>query len=948
MITRSYIMNNISLLSQNVITNKDNAKLLTNNYKQGIKVSHELITQLNACEAFYFSVAFINKSGLAVLKQALIDLKDKGIRGKIITSTYLGFNHPNVFKELLMFDNIEVRIYEDEQIGFHPKGYIFKNNNNYKIIIGSSNLTQSALATNQEWNIMIDANSDNDFVEEINNEFKLQWQHSVSLTKEWIEEYEKTYIPKSIPINHKHQNIQPNLMQQEALASLSALRNQKKDKALLISATGTGKTYLSAFAVKNADPKRMLFVVHRENIVHEAMNTYKNIIKNHTFGLFTGNDKDINSDYIFATIQTIHKQKYRELFKPDTFDYIIIDEVHRAGAASYQELIDYFKPQFLLGMSATPERSDHFDIYKMFDYNIAYEIRLQQAMEYDLLCPFHYYGISDIAVDGISIDDKTSFNNLVTEVRVNHIIDKIELYSYSGNKARGLIFCSRKDEAIELSNLFNQKGYHTVALTSDDSEIKRQNAIDKLENDNLDYIFTVDIFNEGIDIPKINQIIMLRPTQSAIIFVQQLGRGLRKNASKDYVVVIDFIGNYEKNFLIPIALSGNYTYDKDSLRRFVSEGSLLLPGASTIDFDLISKKKIYEAIDQAKFNDLKIIKDSYQQLKDKLGRIPNLSDFDKYDSIDPLRIFQNKSLGSYHKFLSKYEKEYPIKFTRLQEKYLEYISNKLAAGKRIHELLAVKLCIENKNNIITLLKKQLRHDYNIEFKEVNYLPIINQLKQEFATGGAKATFQEAIFIDDDLNVHPQLKNLLKDKDFKNQLLEVIDFGISRYQRYYNDRYKNTDLCLYQKYTYEDVCRLLNWEVNAVPLNIGGYKYDQRTNTMPVFINHDHDAIHGGKYLHRFIDNSTLICFSKPNRSIDSDEIQRIYDEDNNHIQIHLFVRKNKNDTTSKEFYYMGRLHAIDEPINVKLPDNKNSAIQFTYKLETPIKDALFSYLTSKT
>lgn len=941
-------MNNISLLSQNVITNKDNAKLLTNNYKQGIKVSHELITQLNACEAFYFSVAFINKSGLAVLKQTLINLKDKGIRGKIITSTYLGFNHPNVFKELLMFDNIEVRIYEDEQIGFHPKGYIFKNNNNYKIIIGSSNLTQSALTTNQEWNILIDANSDNDFVEEINNEFKLQWQHSVSLTKEWIEEYEKTYIPKSVPINHKHQNIQPNLMQQEALASLTALRNQKKDKALLISATGTGKTYLSAFAVKNADPKRMLFVVHRENIVHEAMNTYKNIIKNHTFGLFTGNDKDINSDYIFATIQTIHKQKYRELFKLDTFDYIIIDEVHRAGAASYQELIDYFKPQFLLGMSATPERSDHFDIYKMFDYNIAYEIRLQQAMEYDLLCPFHYYGISDIAVDGISIDDKTSFNNLVTEVRVNHIIDKIELYSYSGNKARGLIFCSRKDEAIELSNLFNQKGYHTVALTSDDSEIKRQNAIDKLENDNLDYIFTVDIFNEGIDIPKINQIIMLRPTQSAIIFVQQLGRGLRKNASKDYVVVIDFIGNYEKNFLIPIALSGNYTYDKDSLRRFVSEGSLLLPGASTIDFDLISKKKIYEAIDQAKFNDLKIIKDSYQQLKDKLGRIPNLSDFDKYDSIDPLRIFQNKSLGSYHKFLSKYEKEYPIKFTRLQEKYLEYISNKLAAGKRIHELLAVKLCIENKNNIITLLKKQLRHDYNIEFKEVNYLPIINQLKQEFATGGAKATFQEAIFIDDDLNVHPQLKNLLKDKDFKNQLLEVIDFGISRYQRYYNDRYKNTDLCLYQKYTYEDVCRLLNWEVNAVPLNIGGYKYDQRTNTMPVFINHDHDAIHGGKYLHRFIDNSTLICFSKPNRSIDSDEIQRIYDEDNNHIQIHLFVRKNKNDTTSKEFYYMGRLHAIDEPINVKLPDNKNSAIQFTYKLETPIKDALFSYLTSKT
>ncbi len=941
----SNLQSNTILYTYNTVNNNQ-PKLLLNNYKQGIKISHELITQLNTCDTFYFSVAFINKSGLAVLKQTLIDLKDKGIKGKIITSTYLGFNHPNVFKELLMFDNIEVRIFENEQIGFHPKGYIFKNNNNYKIIIGSSDLTQSALATNQEWNIMIDANSSHNLVDEITHEFKTQWKHSISLTKEWIEAYEKTYIPKNMPINHKHQNIQPNIMQQEALASLKTLRNNHKNKALLISATGTGKTYLSAFDVKNVAPKRILFVVHRENIVHDAMNTYKNIIKNHTFGFFTGNNKDIYSDYIFSTIQTIHKQEYREMFEPDTFDYIIIDEVHRAGANSYQELINYFKPKFLLGMSATPERSDHFDIYKMFDYNIAYEIRLQQAMEYDLLCPFHYYGIADISIDGININDKTAFNNLVTEARVQHIIDKINLYGYSGNKVRGLVFCSRKDEAIELSNLFNQRGYHTAALTADDSETKRQKAIDKLENDILDYIFTVDIFNEGIDIPKVNQIIMLRPTQSTIIFVQQLGRGLRKNTSKDYVVIIDFIGNYEKNFLIPIALSGNYTYNKDSLRRFVNDGSLLLPGTSTINFDLISKKKIYASIDQARFNDLKIIRDSYQELKCKLGKIPNLSDFNKYDSIDPLRIFQNKSLGSYHKFLSKYEKEYMIKFTPLQEKYLEYVSNKFAAGKRIHELLAIKLCIKNKNNIIPLLKKQLFDEYNIKFKEINYLPIINQLKQEFATGGAKATFQDAIFIDNNLNTHPQLTNLLKDNNFKNQLLEVIDFGINRYKQYYNNTYKNTDLCLYQKYTYEDVCRLLNWEVNAVPLNIGGYKFDQRTNTMPVFINHDHDASHGGKYLHRFIDAGTLICFSKPNRSIDSDEIQRIYNEDKNHIQIHLFVRKNKNDSTSKEFYYMGQLHAIDKPINVKLPDNKNSAIQFTYKLETPIKEELFNYITS--
>ena len=392
-------------------------------------------------------------------------------------------------------------------------------------------------------------------------------------------------------------------MQIAALNALKSIRNENKNKALLISATGTGKTYLSAFDVKAFNPKRMLFVVHRENIAQNAMMSFQKIINNHSFGIFTGNKKETDADYIFSTIQTIHKQEYRKMFDPDDFDYIIIDEVHRAGANSYQELINYFKPKFMLGMSATPERSDDFDIYQMFDYNIAYEIRLQQAMEYDLLCPFHYYGITDLQVNGVSLEDKSDFNHLTSQSRVDHIIEQINNYGFSGDRVRGLVFCSRKDEAKELSNLFNQRGYKTVALTGEDDENKRRDAMDKLETDDsvdyLDYIFTVDIFNEGIDIPKVNQVIMLRPTESAIVFVQQLGRGLRKDHSKEYVVVIDFIGNYEKNFLIPIALSSNQSYNKDTLRRFVSEGSLLIPGASTINFDRISKKKIFESIDKA-------------------------------------------------------------------------------------------------------------------------------------------------------------------------------------------------------------------------------------------------------------------------------------------------------------------------------------------------------------
>ena len=605
------------------INNTSKTKLLTNNYKQGIKISHELISQLNSCDTFYFSIAFINKSGLAVIKQALIDLKDKGIRGKIITSTYLGFNHPNVFKELLMFDNIEVRIFENEQIGFHPKGYIFKHNNNFDIIVGSSNLTQSALSTNQEWNIKIKANICDDIVTEIIGEFNMQWQHSIPLTKSWISEYEKIYVPKIAIPTIKHQNIQPNLMQQEALASLKALRNDCKDKALLISATGTGKTYLSAFDVKNVDPKRMLFVVHRENIACDAMNTFKNLIMNHTFGIFTGNNKDIDSDYIFSTIQTIHKQKYRETFKPDTFDYIIIDEVHRAGANSYQELINYFKPKFLLGMSATPERTDNFDIYKMFDYNIAYEIRLQQAMEYDLLCPFHYYGIYD----------ETDYSGLrpvrgrYTEGDLNSVyIENAKRYNliykyymkYRSKRAFG--FCGSKLHAEAMAREFSRRGISAVAVYSNangEFSENRETALERLRDGEIRVIFSIDMFNEGVDLPEVDMVLFLRPTESPIVFLQQLGRGLRKNRGKEYLNVLDFIGNYEKEGKIPQFLGGEAYRAGDSRAQEIE-----YPDDCIVDFEM-RLIDLFRELDRKKQTIHELINREYFRVKDLLGgRVP--------------------------------------------------------------------------------------------------------------------------------------------------------------------------------------------------------------------------------------------------------------------------------------------------------------------------------------
>lgn len=938
-----------SLIDKNHISQKDlRMRLLYNDYQNNMKLSYEIESLLVDCKSFDFSVAFVSESGLAALKEKLFLLQKKGIKGRIITSTYLEFNSPKTFRELLKFKNIEVRIF-DNNIGFHPKGYIFEINNLYKIIIGSSNLTQNALSTNQEWNIFLTSNQNGEIVEQIRNEFDNQWEKSITLTESWIDDYEKYYIkPSKTKKPLRNHDIKPNYMQRKALNSLNALRNEGKEKALLISATGTGKTYLAAFDVKLYHPKKMLFVVHRKSIALKAMETFQTLIKDKSMGMFSGNQRDLEKDYIFSTVQTIHKPEYRSLFKENEFEYIIIDEVHKAGAHSYQELISYFQPKFLLGMSATPERSDDFDIYKMFDYNIAFEIRLQEAMEYDLLCPFHYYGITDLIIDDQIISDKTEFNLLISDLRVDYIIKKINDYGFSGNKVHGLIFCSRKQEAIELSKIFNERGYKTIALTGDDSEVKRQDAMDKLESDDedgLDYIFTVDIFNEGIDIPKVNQVVMLRPTESAIIFVQQLGRGLRKHEDKEYVVVIDFIGNYEKNFLIPIALSGSLSYNKDNLRRFIEEGSLIIPGASTLQFDEISKKKIYESIDAANFNNIKIIKESYFELKGKLGRIPHLSDFSKYNAIDVQRIFQNNSLGSYHEFLKKYDKEYSIKFNTLEEKYLQFISVKLSSGKRVQELEAIKLAIEKHTHLLKYLKEKMQKEYGIDMPNISIETITNILQQNFTTGSAKETFQDAVIVDKDFNISQTFLKLLQNPDFKNQVLEVVDYAINLYKTEYSQKYANTDLCLYKKYTYEDVCRLLNWDKGMVALNIGGYYYDKRTNTLPVFINYDKEEHISEtiKYEDHFINPEIIVAMSKNNRRIGDKSMEMFTKAQERNTQIHLFVRKNKEDKGSKEFYYLGLIHIIniEQEYMIGKPICK-----ITYQLDKAVKRDIYDFIVN--
>lgn len=498
--------------------------------------------------------------------------------------------------------------------------------------------------------------------------------------------------------------------------------------------------------------------MHRNQIAKQAMKSYRRVFSGRkTMGLVTGAYRDYDADYVFATIQTLSKTENLNRYDKEHWDAIVIDEAHHSSADSYKRVFDYFRPKLWLGMTATPDKKDDNiegrNIYEIFNHQIAYEIRLQDAMEENLLCTFHYFGITDIDqrtdIEMIKDENIEDFRYLTSDERVDYVIEQAEYYGYSGERVKGLMFCSRLDEAKELSSRFNKKGLRTLVLSGADSESAREEAIERLagaECENaLDYILSVDIFSEAVDIPEINQVIMLRPTQSPIVFIQQLGRGLRKAEGKEYVVILDFIGNYKNNFMIPIALSGDRSYNKDNIRRYIAEGGRIIPGASTIHFDEISRKRIYQAIDNANFSDIKLIRENYSNLKNKLGRIPSIMDFDKYGEMDILRIFDNSSLGSYYKFLVKYEKEYKIRLSAKEEKIIEFVSKKLASGKRVHELELLKRLMRYKHGIFQILDRSLREKYNCQMDDMCRKNIVNIMTNEFPTNAAKKAIRIVFF-----------------------------------------------------------------------------------------------------------------------------------------------------------------------------------------------------------
>lgn len=929
-----------------------NPRLVLN--QDGRTVEHALVEELERGGDFTFSVAFISAGAIAQLKQHLRDHKGSG---RIVTSDFLGFNDPRAFAELLNLKKllgIDVRRHTAE--GFHPKGYVFERPRSVTAMIGSSNLTNRALSQNHEWNLKVSAASGSDLANQLISLLGEQITASEPLTQEWIDEYTATYVapPRResgkppIPEDLLFPSfIEPNIMQQDALLALDFARAQGAERAIVISATGTGKTMLSALDVRSVNPKRMLFVVHREQILDRTIREYRRVLGGPAtdYGLLTGSSKQSDRRLVFATIQTLSQEATLASFTDDAFDYIIIDEAHRAGASTYRRVIERFSPRFLLGMTATPERTDGFNVFELFDYNVPYEIRLSRALEAEMLCPFHYYGISDIVYDDdVTTTDETPLQLLISPERVGHLIQALDLYGQAGVAPRGLIFCSRVEEARMLSEELNKRSLRgqplrTIALTGEDSIEAREQRVAQLESGELDYILTVDVFNEGVDIPTLNQVIMLRQTQSAIVFVQQLGRGLRLAEGKDYLAVIDFIGNYTNNFLIPIALFGDDSLNRESLRERLNEAveGGALPGLSSVSFDEISRERILNSIKQTQLDSMSNLKNALLAMRNRVGGVPKLWDFYRFRSVDPVLLATKKQ--HYPALVQSLLRE-DSGLTPSESRALDLLSHEVLAAKRMHEFALLELLLSQG----ATTEAEIREAFEAIQLPVDSSRIASAIDTLTLTGYAQADvnrYQAGIAerIGDTVRLTDEFSTAYAESD---ALCDAVGDLLRTGKQLTRDRYQ-TDLPFTpgMQYSRRDAARIVGWP-RAFASTIYGYKTDEASGVCTIFVTlHKSSAVDASTaYEDQLLDPSTMRWFSRSRRSLESREVSLVVD---GLVEVHVFVKKD--DAEGSDHYYLGRATA-HEAQETTMPGGDGQplpVVKMLLKFRQPIKQGLYDY-----
>ena len=634
----------------------------------------EIKRELQSATGVKFIVSFIMESGVKLIVQDLKKLALKGVPIQIITGTYLGITEPSALYLLKneLGNLVDLRVYKDTSVSFHPKTYIIFQEEDGVVFIGSSNLSKSAFTSGIEWNYRIaGSQSSQDFLS-FNEEFDYVFNHQADkLTEEFLKKYalqwKKPNTSKTPRIIEEEEAVpEPRGAQIEALYELEKAREEGIDKGIVVAATGIGKTYLAAFDSINFE--KILFIAHRQEILDQTKVAFESIKKGLKITYFTGSDKDHSGDIVLASVQTLGKNEYltNKFFEKDRFDYIVIDEFHHAAALSYKNVLNYFRPKFLLGLTATPYRMDNQDIFELCDGNVIYEIGLKNAINRDLLSPFRYYGVfddidySEIEFNNGKYNAKQLEDALSVEKRADAILKKYRRYK----RKRCVGFCSSIKHAEYMAKYFSEKGLKAVAVHSltdySEATLDRSKAVNALEKEEIEIIFAVDIFNEGVDIPSLDMVMFLRPTESYVVFLQQLGRGLRKYHDKRYLRVLDFIGNYKRAHYLPLLLAGENPLSEKGSRNINIE-ELDYPEGCSINFDM----QLLDLFDKLKENDPlpTRMKEEYFRLKRNLGRRPTRVDI--YEGVDiPIREYIKKG---YLQFLNSVDE-----LAREEKKWLDH------------------------------------------------------------------------------------------------------------------------------------------------------------------------------------------------------------------------------------------------------------------------------------
>ena len=916
-----------------------------------VRFIDKLKKNLDDCQSFCYSDSFNKKAGLKLIIPNIDAALARGAKGKLITTTYQNFTDIDSLEYFFSLktkypDQFDCHLDKDcfidksgNKVGFHSKGYLFKFYDHNELLVGSSNITVYALLKNVEWDVSL---IDDDIYSQAMTEFDYLWNKTHSLSRDLIAEYRTRlfYAIERWDMDYDVANAdtKPNYMQRTALKELNRIRAMGNTKALVCAAAGSGKTFLAAFDARNFNPDRLLYIVQEGSILMKSYETFSKVFgADKTYGIYNKDFKEINADFLFSTNITMANSL--ELFDRRHFDYIIIDECHHATAETYKKIIEYFEPQFLLGITATPERMDGEDVFGLFDQNIPYELRLRDAIVNGLVVPFKYYGIRDEFIEyGIAATKGHKFvEQFSDENHCDFIYNMIEKHRLpGGKKLKALAFCRDISHAIRMSQAMGEY-YNTRYLTGKNTVGERVRAYKELQDDDddLEILFTVDILNEGVDIPGVNMVLFLRPTDSQTIFIQQLGRGLRKYENKDFVTVLEFIGNdYKRSVQIAFALGGlseNFVVEKKLISALVKDDFKsigLMDYGVEIHIDDLSKKDIICFIDEVNFNTKKYLEQDYLNFKKYIGseEYPRHVDYLNNDyAPDIMKFMQSRIHGvkskSYYSFLKAIDEKNIPSFDERQEAFIDYVSDMLPIVRPDEYLIIEKLLDNVGECSVDELEEYVKNSVE------HYSPDMFRHALKYMHKKGRVLCSDQIVRFNDINITVEFDEYLRD---------LISYGIGRYDVEFYEINNSTQRLfkLWAKFKKRQIKELLQKDPDDIQL--GTNVYDGVAYAY-VTIHKASSTKENLKYVDGYIDSRTFQWETVAH--ITNKELTSL----KNSSEMHLFVRKtDSEDGIQLPFTYIGSgkmeyIEGSKKPngahlFNIRLTEEAPEDIYYDFKL----------------